>query len=325
MAAGSPFCSERCALQYGVAVSQSSARRLLFQREMGVCQQCFFDAHRFFIELRALPTEQQRLQRLMNCPKKWPVRGARIDRIVAKPMEGDFWEADHIVPVAEGGGESDLSNFQTLCVPCHAEKTKQQVEAKEKRKRKEMAVGTADLRGFMVQEPANKGGAQAKARAEAKARAAAEAARAEAETAAEATRTAEAANAAAEAQAAVTLQAEGELASSLTPLMLVVGTTYAIARRNGAKEKATRDPDKMYLELPSEYKALSRNAVMTLKLRAASSSQGRHVVVTREEGRLLWIDGKSAGATTQLVADAYIELTDPDKDVAKRIAFSLRF
>jgi 5-methylcytosine-specific restriction endonuclease McrA len=62
----------------------------------------------------------------------------------------DFWEADHIVPVAEGGGESSLDNFQTLCTPCHAKKTRQQAQDKERRKREEAAAGTADLRAFMV-------------------------------------------------------------------------------------------------------------------------------------------------------------------------------
>ena len=30
-----------------------------------------------------------------------------------------LWDADHIVPVAEGGGECDLSNMRTLCLRCH--------------------------------------------------------------------------------------------------------------------------------------------------------------------------------------------------------------
>ena len=53
-------------------------------------------------------------------------------------------------PVAEGGGESGLDNLQTLCVPCHAKKTRQQAEDKERRKRREAAEGTADLRGFLT-------------------------------------------------------------------------------------------------------------------------------------------------------------------------------
>lgn len=33
------------------------------------------------------------------------------------------WEADHIIPVAKGGAALPLSNFQTLCSPCHKEKS----------------------------------------------------------------------------------------------------------------------------------------------------------------------------------------------------------
>lgn len=29
------------------------------------------------------------------------------------------WEADHIVPVAEGGGSCGLANYRTLCIKCH--------------------------------------------------------------------------------------------------------------------------------------------------------------------------------------------------------------
>ena len=33
-------------------------------------------------------------------------------KLLVNPDEGDLWQADHIVPVSGGGGESDLSNFQ---------------------------------------------------------------------------------------------------------------------------------------------------------------------------------------------------------------------
>ena len=40
--------------------------------------------------------------------------------MVREPKEGLFWQADHIVPVCEGGGEtSDMDNFRTLCTACH--------------------------------------------------------------------------------------------------------------------------------------------------------------------------------------------------------------
>jgi 5-methylcytosine-specific restriction protein A len=33
------------------------------------------------------------------------------------------WEADHIIPLAEGG-TNELSNYRTLCVPCHKAETR---------------------------------------------------------------------------------------------------------------------------------------------------------------------------------------------------------
>lgn len=35
------------------------------------------------------------------------------------------WDADHILPVAEGGGECDLDNLRTLCLVCHRQQTLQ--------------------------------------------------------------------------------------------------------------------------------------------------------------------------------------------------------
>lgn len=36
------------------------------------------------------------------------------------------WEADHIVPVQDGGGACGLDNYQTLCIGCHRCKTAEQ-------------------------------------------------------------------------------------------------------------------------------------------------------------------------------------------------------
>ena len=34
-----------------------------------------------------------------------------------------LWDADHILPVAEGGGQCDLANIRTLCLLCHRDET----------------------------------------------------------------------------------------------------------------------------------------------------------------------------------------------------------
>ncbi len=36
---------------------------------------------------------------------------------------------DHVVPLADGGAD-DASNLQSLCVPCHAKKTKREAQAR---------------------------------------------------------------------------------------------------------------------------------------------------------------------------------------------------
>lgn len=41
----------------------------------------------------------------------------------ADAMRLSFWEADHIVPVAEGGWRLGLENFQTVCIFCHRRKS----------------------------------------------------------------------------------------------------------------------------------------------------------------------------------------------------------
>jgi len=39
------------------------------------------------------------------------------------PTRRSLWDADHVRPVAEGGGECDLDNLRTLCLCCHREVT----------------------------------------------------------------------------------------------------------------------------------------------------------------------------------------------------------
>ena len=37
--------------------------------------------------------------------------------------QGHEWQADHVVPVAEGGGSCGLSGYRTLCTACHRAET----------------------------------------------------------------------------------------------------------------------------------------------------------------------------------------------------------
>ena len=77
------FCSEGCIHEWKLRSQPRYLRRKVWERDRGRC---------------AL------------CPAVFPLlHGA--------------WEADHIVPVVEGGGEVGLEGMRTLCRPCHQRAT----------------------------------------------------------------------------------------------------------------------------------------------------------------------------------------------------------
>jgi hypothetical protein len=57
--------------------------------------------------------------------------------------DGHTWEADHIIPVIEGGGECGLDNYRPLCLQCHRKETaalaKRRAE-KRKQSKQEMLI-----------------------------------------------------------------------------------------------------------------------------------------------------------------------------------------
>lgn len=46
------------------------------------------------------------------------------ERGVINRKRKSWWEADHILSVVEGG-DSNLDNIRTLCIPCHRSVTKE--------------------------------------------------------------------------------------------------------------------------------------------------------------------------------------------------------
>lgn len=64
-----------------------------------------------------------------------------LRRLVNDPAPGNAWHADHILMVAEGGGECGTDNARTLCVLCHASVTAEQVRAGRGHKRRQRGGG----------------------------------------------------------------------------------------------------------------------------------------------------------------------------------------
>jgi 5-methylcytosine-specific restriction endonuclease McrA len=103
------FCSEWCVHEWRLRSDPGYLRERVFERDRGVCARCGIDAAAAWASIRRLrgPRRQAALA-------AWGVRGK---------TRYSLWDADHIVPVVEGGGECDLDNLRTLCLRCHREAT----------------------------------------------------------------------------------------------------------------------------------------------------------------------------------------------------------
>lgn len=110
------WCSDACVTEYTVRSGMAVAEQVL-KRDHGVCAQCGIDCE----EVRALMRRVNRVTRYMT----W-YRDAQF-RSQWGPWGFDpsrrTWEADHIVPVVEGGGCCGLDNYRTLCLCCHKRET----------------------------------------------------------------------------------------------------------------------------------------------------------------------------------------------------------
>ena len=120
------YCSHSCAeegrVRRGGWNSSTKIREQVFALENGVCRKCNVNAHALFCRVKAL-APAERLNALLNASWRLPQTRQAVDRLLADPKESDFWQADHIVAVAEGGGGCGLDNLQTLCTPCHGIET----------------------------------------------------------------------------------------------------------------------------------------------------------------------------------------------------------
>ncbi len=131
------MCSNACAHEVELRTNLNYLRSQVFKRDRGVCAACGGDTQKFG---RVMDYARKSLAALTGQDPTWAngywfVRAAR-ETLEKVPWEYGRanWEADHILEVVRGG-DSGLENMQTLCVPCHKQKTKRlaQERARERR------------------------------------------------------------------------------------------------------------------------------------------------------------------------------------------------
>ena len=104
------FCCDYCVHQWRLRTDPGYLRDQVFARDRGVCQLCEADTVAIYAALKRA---------------RGAARAAGLSLYGMKSIAArrSLWDADHIVPVAEGGGQCDIDNIRTLCLPCHREVT----------------------------------------------------------------------------------------------------------------------------------------------------------------------------------------------------------
>lgn len=135
--------SPQCYSEWAKRNDPATVRRLVYARDRGICACCSIDtetkqrerettrpliywlAYRYARELR----EKGELPPWAGTSGAYDYLWAQrwtdeeMERRFGKQKSTHCWEADHIIPVIEGGGECGLENYRTLCIPCHHKAT----------------------------------------------------------------------------------------------------------------------------------------------------------------------------------------------------------
>jgi 5-methylcytosine-specific restriction endonuclease McrA len=115
------WCGDaECVKQWTMRTQPEIFRKVVFERDRGICALCGFDTKTvdtatILSELRAAQragTPTEAILARLDAAYRWKV-AAKID-----PAKSP-WEADHIIPICEGGDWFDLSNVRTLDTLCH--------------------------------------------------------------------------------------------------------------------------------------------------------------------------------------------------------------
>lgn len=114
------FCGNACVHEWRLRTDPGYLRAMVYKRDKGVCAVCGRDTEKLKRELNALRSGS------------WIEWQARKRELGIPSHRQTLWDADHIVPVIEGGGECDLSNMRTLCLWCHKDATAQLAKRRSK-------------------------------------------------------------------------------------------------------------------------------------------------------------------------------------------------
>jgi len=109
------WCSPECR-QEGY-IRMGYYQKYVFERDRAICAKCGIDTKWLGAKIEEIQSLWKRyrpvsVSQYVTDFGPWGIEAYK-----------QFWEADHILPVCEGGGCCGLENYQTLCLKCHKEET----------------------------------------------------------------------------------------------------------------------------------------------------------------------------------------------------------
>jgi 5-methylcytosine-specific restriction enzyme A len=103
------WCSKTCTDEILIRTTPNHAAYLVFQRDKGICSKCGIDTIWLYQEMLKIKYLRKHIGDVFDYKHFgcWVTHNHQL------------WEADHIIPVVEGGGCCGLEGYQTLCLKCH--------------------------------------------------------------------------------------------------------------------------------------------------------------------------------------------------------------
>lgn len=112
------MCSPECVHELLIRTDGRYVRNCVYERDRGICALCNIDTKQIAKEILSKTSNDDKIE----CLKKYSISKKR--KVWKRKFGGGLWDADHIIPVKEGGGECGLDNYRTLCIKCHKQVTK---------------------------------------------------------------------------------------------------------------------------------------------------------------------------------------------------------
>lgn len=98
------FCSDTCVHEWRLRSDSGYVRKKLYRRDRGRCAVCGLYTPGLRAKWNKMDAEERAL-----AEREFGLRKGKRS----------MWDADHVVPVALGGGQCGLDGYRTLCLPCH--------------------------------------------------------------------------------------------------------------------------------------------------------------------------------------------------------------